>query len=224
LRVFEALNFGTRIAGICTAAPVRGLRPVRPARILDVNLPKPATATSSPFLSDVVTSSITLSIMRSASALVHPQDSAIRSTRSILFICLIFMPFINTVDLINASLPLFSKKTSVSIEPFLSQWKSNFGKFLKNCFSTGLGRGSGNGSSLCRRAGQPSARRLTAENRGFSGRSVTTTDCGKRKYAKRAPKWSPQVRKNSYAASEPHFFPSKTARAKRAVHTASCRA
>src|SRR3989338_1588552 len=84
-RVFEARNFGTLIAFISIAAPVRGLRPMRPARVFASKIPKPATETSSPLLRHSVIFSITDSTARSASALVLPIVEATFSTKSILF-------------------------------------------------------------------------------------------------------------------------------------------
>src|SRR3989338_1478852 len=84
-RVFEARNFGTLIAFISIAAPVRGLRPMRPARVFASKIPKPATDTSSHLLRHSVFFSITDSTARSASPLVLPLVEANFSTKSILF-------------------------------------------------------------------------------------------------------------------------------------------
>ena len=48
LRVDEALNFIAVEAGICTVAPVCGLRPSRAERWVVLNEPKPGQATLSP--------------------------------------------------------------------------------------------------------------------------------------------------------------------------------
>ena len=49
LSAFPALNDGNFEADIEIASPVWGLRPVRAARVLAANVPKPAIRTSSPF-------------------------------------------------------------------------------------------------------------------------------------------------------------------------------
>ena len=49
------VNFIAVEAAIFTGAPVCGLRPVRAARLLVVNEPKPGQATLSPFLVDLMT-------------------------------------------------------------------------------------------------------------------------------------------------------------------------
>jgi len=45
LSAFAARNFGTRIALICTASPVRGLRPTRAGRTFAEKIPSPAIET-----------------------------------------------------------------------------------------------------------------------------------------------------------------------------------
>ena len=48
LKLWPALNFGTEVFLIFTAAPVRGLRPVRAGRATFSKTPKPVMATRSP--------------------------------------------------------------------------------------------------------------------------------------------------------------------------------
>ena len=48
LKLWPALNFGTDVFLILTAAPVRGLRPVRAGRATFSKTPKPVMATRSP--------------------------------------------------------------------------------------------------------------------------------------------------------------------------------
>src|SRR3989344_6449360 len=85
LRVFEARNFGTFIAFISIVAPVRGLRPMPPARGFASKMPRPAIETSSPFLRQAVMVSMTASTARSPSAFVQLMVAATFSTKSILF-------------------------------------------------------------------------------------------------------------------------------------------
>ena len=59
LKLWPALNFGTVVFLIFTAAPVRGLRPVRAGRATFSKTPKPVIATRSPDATARVTVSIT---------------------------------------------------------------------------------------------------------------------------------------------------------------------
>jgi hypothetical protein len=70
---------------IWMVAPVRGLRPVRPARVLASKIPRPAIETSSPRFKYSVTPEMIASTARSASALVQPIVECTRSMRSALF-------------------------------------------------------------------------------------------------------------------------------------------
>ena len=62
-------NLGTLAALILIAAPVRGLRPVRAARLLTAKVPNPTNETVSPFLSVFLTASTIDSRARVAAAL-----------------------------------------------------------------------------------------------------------------------------------------------------------
>ena len=61
LKLWPALNFGTDVFLIFTAAPVRGLRPVRAGRATFSKTPKPVMATRSPEATARVTVSMTAS-------------------------------------------------------------------------------------------------------------------------------------------------------------------
>lgn len=56
-RLAPALNAGALEALIFSGAPVAGLRPLRAARLRTSNVPKPTSATLSPFLSVAVITS-----------------------------------------------------------------------------------------------------------------------------------------------------------------------
>jgi len=70
LRNLPALNFGTFDAGIFMAAPVRGLRPVRPLRLETEKVPKPVKAMESPFFKVACTSPRVASRIRDVCALL----------------------------------------------------------------------------------------------------------------------------------------------------------
>ena len=78
-------NFGSLVALIFTASPVRGLRPIRALRAVDSNTPKPATATLLPFATAFFVSSRKASTMSVTSFLLWPRRSATLSIRSALF-------------------------------------------------------------------------------------------------------------------------------------------
>lgn len=59
LKVLPAVNLGTVLAAIFNASPVCGCRPVRAARLVDLNVPNPGSTTVSP----LATVATTLSIM-----------------------------------------------------------------------------------------------------------------------------------------------------------------
>ena len=61
-------NFGTLAALILMAAPVRGLRPVRAARLGAVKVPNPVMVTVLPFFRLVLTAPINASSDRDAAA------------------------------------------------------------------------------------------------------------------------------------------------------------
>src|SRR5690606_36617588 len=85
-RPAPALNFGVFLALILIVSPVAGLRPVRAARLVTENVPKPGIVTLSPFFSVfVIVSRVALSA-RSASAFVRSVAFAMASTSSPLFI------------------------------------------------------------------------------------------------------------------------------------------
>jgi len=67
-----ALNAGTLAALIFNSAPVCGLQPVRAARLRTSKVPKPTSATGSPFFRVAVMMSISAVMLRSASALLQP--------------------------------------------------------------------------------------------------------------------------------------------------------
>ena len=72
LSVAPALNAGTLEALIFNASPVAGLRPARAARLRTSKVPKPTSATLSPFFSAAEMISISAPTLRSASALLLP--------------------------------------------------------------------------------------------------------------------------------------------------------
>ena len=80
------VNFATFRAAILIVAPVCGLRPFRAFLCDTENVPKPISATRSPFRSAPVMLSTAVSIAVVADALLISQAPAILSTRSALFI------------------------------------------------------------------------------------------------------------------------------------------
>jgi hypothetical protein len=80
-----ARNFATFLAGILISVPVCGLRPVRAARLVTVNVPNPTNATRSPFLSALVAELMNASSARDAAALVSFDSLAIALIKSALF-------------------------------------------------------------------------------------------------------------------------------------------
>ena len=68
--VAPALNAGALDALILMGAPVDGLRPLRAARFLTSNVPKPTKATLSPFFKVAVMMSISAAMVLSASVFV----------------------------------------------------------------------------------------------------------------------------------------------------------
>src|SRR5690606_27731646 len=85
LRALPALNPGILEAAIWISAPVCGLRPVRAARSLTENVPKPTSTTDSPFFNAPVMLSTTASSARPAAAFGMSADAAIASISSVLF-------------------------------------------------------------------------------------------------------------------------------------------
>ena len=67
------------------AVPVRGLRPVRAARVPTVKVPKPTSETVPPFLSVFLTASIVASKARAAAAFGMSALFAMCSINSVLF-------------------------------------------------------------------------------------------------------------------------------------------
>src|SRR5579863_6968127 len=80
------VNFATFRAAILIVAPVCGLRPFRAFLCDTENVPKPISATRSPFRRAPVMLSTAVSIAVVADALLISQAPAILSTRSALFI------------------------------------------------------------------------------------------------------------------------------------------
>src|SRR5581483_770648 len=80
------VNFATLRAAILMVAPVCGLRPLRALRCETENVPKPISATRSPFFRAPVMLSTVVSIALAAWVLLMPQPAAMRSMRSALFI------------------------------------------------------------------------------------------------------------------------------------------
>ena len=78
LKLWPGLNFGTEVFLIFTAAPVRGLRPVRAGRTTFSKTPKPVMATRSPEATARVTVSMTASTA-SVAAFLFPSWSDSRS-------------------------------------------------------------------------------------------------------------------------------------------------
>jgi len=85
LSAAPALKAGALDALIFKGAPVAGLRPLRAARLRTSNVPKPTSATLSPFLRVAVMMSINAVILRSASALVLSVLAASASINSLRF-------------------------------------------------------------------------------------------------------------------------------------------
>src|SRR5436305_3837930 len=81
-----AVNLATRRAAILIVAPVCGLRPLRAFRCEIENVPKPISATRSPFFNAPVMLSTVVSIAPAACVLLMPQPAAMRSIKSALFI------------------------------------------------------------------------------------------------------------------------------------------
>ena len=78
-------NFGTLAALILIVAPVRGLRPVRAARLPTANVPKPTSETVPPYIRVFLTASIVDSRARAAAALEISALVAMCSISSVLF-------------------------------------------------------------------------------------------------------------------------------------------
>src|SRR5882724_942085 len=85
-RSAPAENFATFRAAILMVAPVCGLRPLRAFLCETENVPKPISATRSPFFRAEVMLSTAVSIAVAAVALLMWQLAEIRSMRSALFI------------------------------------------------------------------------------------------------------------------------------------------
>src|SRR5271157_1746488 len=81
------LNLADRLADISIDSPVFGLRPVRACRSETENVPKPEMFTRSPWRSAAMTSSSTMLIARSASALLSGSLFDNASISSALVIC-----------------------------------------------------------------------------------------------------------------------------------------
>ena len=79
-------NLGTLADLILMAAPVRGLRPVRAARLVTAKVPKPTRATVPPFFNVVRTAPMVASKARPAAALEMSACLAMCSINSVLFI------------------------------------------------------------------------------------------------------------------------------------------
>src|SRR5438067_5984390 len=84
-RAFPGRNLGTLAALILIAAPVRGLRPLRAARLPTAKVPNPTSDTAPPFLSVVFTAPIIDSSARVAAALEISACLAMCSISSVLF-------------------------------------------------------------------------------------------------------------------------------------------
>ena len=84
-RPLPGRNFGTLAFLILIAAPVRGLRPVRAARLPTANVPKPTRETVPPFFRVVRTAPIVASNARPAAALDRSACLAMCSISSVLF-------------------------------------------------------------------------------------------------------------------------------------------
>jgi hypothetical protein len=91
--VDDALNFIAVDAGTLIDSPVRGLRPVRAARWVVLNEPKPGHATLSPDLADDVTMSKKELSTRSASPFETPALPATLSKSSLLLMVAMPVPY-----------------------------------------------------------------------------------------------------------------------------------
>src|SRR5918912_4472599 len=85
LRALPGRNLGTFAALILIVAPVRGLRPLRAARLLTLNVPKPTSDTLLFFFSVVFTPPMTASSARVAAAFEMSACLAMCSINSDLF-------------------------------------------------------------------------------------------------------------------------------------------
>src|SRR6185312_6306085 len=83
-----AVNFATRRAAILMVAPVCGFRPLRAFLCEMEKVPKPISATRSPFFNAPVMLSMAVSMALPACTLLMPAPDAIRSIKSALFIAL----------------------------------------------------------------------------------------------------------------------------------------
>src|SRR6185312_15094359 len=81
-----AVNFATRRAAILMVAPVCGFRPLRAFLCEMEKVPKPISATRSPFFNAPVMLSMAVSMALPACTLLMPAPDAIRSIKSALFI------------------------------------------------------------------------------------------------------------------------------------------
>ncbi len=84
LNAVPGLNFGTAVFRIRTVSPVRGLRPVRAARAIFSNVPKPVMPTLLPLATSRMMTSTTASTA-SLAAFLLPRRSSSFSIRSALF-------------------------------------------------------------------------------------------------------------------------------------------
>src|SRR5436190_14426996 len=92
-RSAPALNLTTFLAAILISLPVWGLRPLRAARLVMLKVPKPTSATRSPFFRALVVLVTKASTARFASALESFASAAIDSINSALFNPMMFGVF-----------------------------------------------------------------------------------------------------------------------------------
>lgn len=81
-KIFPAENLGTLAAGIRSASPVLGFRPILAFRLATVKVPKFTNETRCPFFSEVVTAPVKACNAVPAATLVIPADAAIFAINS----------------------------------------------------------------------------------------------------------------------------------------------
>src|SRR5713101_8169587 len=77
---FETLKTGTKCSSTSTCSPVRGLRAIRPFRLLTLKLPKPRISMFFPSFNALITVWIKPSTTASVSTFVSPVAEAMTST------------------------------------------------------------------------------------------------------------------------------------------------
>ena len=102
LKALPAVNFTVRAAAILMVSPVRGLRPVRAARLPEPKVPNPTSCTASPLVTALIMVAIVAFSTSSTEAFDESVALATASTSSALFM------------VVEVSLKLLERTTSVT--------------------------------------------------------------------------------------------------------------